>query len=346
MLSRVQIKNFKCYGEEGIAFSLKRVNFIFGDNSVGKSTFLQLIRMVLNGETKKIDENFDRYVFQGNVERKIELHMMGENAQSQAENHFPIYSYVHKKDVPGVLEYKGWKDDREAYDSHKKQGDKRDLSCEERKHLWLPQVIHQEAARPTRLGMGGRSQSSLERGQSALLSTESKEYINHFFKSLGVPYSVKNLSVLKDDFFGVEVAIENVGAGIDGLYETALKLWEWRSSKPEAGGALLALEEPEAHVNERQIVPLMDAIFKELAEFPNGQLVIECHSELILLKVMEMLRKKDPAITLDDVQILYALKEEDGTRIVECALNKYGEISNWPDEEGFFPVRDQIIFGA
>ena len=58
MIKRIQIKNFKCYGEPGVDFSLKRINFIFGDNSAGKSTFLQLIRMVLNGEEQKIDENF------------------------------------------------------------------------------------------------------------------------------------------------------------------------------------------------------------------------------------------------------------------------------------------------
>ena len=46
MIKKIRIKNFKCYGPNGADFNLSKVNFIFGDNSSGKSTFLQFLEMV------------------------------------------------------------------------------------------------------------------------------------------------------------------------------------------------------------------------------------------------------------------------------------------------------------
>ena len=43
MIKKIRIKNFKCYGPQGADFNLSKINFIFGDNSAGKSTFLQFL---------------------------------------------------------------------------------------------------------------------------------------------------------------------------------------------------------------------------------------------------------------------------------------------------------------
>ena len=85
MIKRIQIKNFKCYGEPGVDFSLKRINFIFGDNSAGKSTFLQLIRMVLNGEEQRIDDNFNSLVFKGDVSREIKMRITAMGTKDMQE---------------------------------------------------------------------------------------------------------------------------------------------------------------------------------------------------------------------------------------------------------------------
>lgn len=387
MIKRIQIKNFKCYGEPGVDFSLKRINFIFGDNSAGKSTFLQLIRMVLNGEGQRIEDYFQSLVFKGDTSREIKMRItaMGRKDMREADvrakvskvyddpetvkmfgeaihadETCPIYDYSKTSERKGVFEYKGWCSAVEFLRSghwgriHRNQPEDHDRLCSELKYLWLPHVIHQEAARPIRVGVGvDKPQSSLAKKQAELLSSDAVEYVNRFFKALNVPYSAVEKGRLRDDFFGVTASTGNVGAGIDGLYETALKLYEWRNFKIEApvgcaedtGCALLALEEPESHVNERQISPLMNFIFNEVSNVVNGQIIIECHSELALLKVMNLLRTKATSITPDDVQVLYAEKKETGTEILECHLDENGSIYDWPDESGFFPERDRIIFG-
>lgn len=387
MIKRIQIKNFKCYGEPGVDFSLKRINFIFGDNSAGKSTFLQLIRMVLNGEDQKIDENFKDLVFKGDVSREIKMRItaMGRKDMREADvgekcskvygdpeivklfgeaihvdEACPIYDYSKTSERKGVFDYQGWYSASEFLQSghwgrvHRNQPENHDIMCSELKYLWLPRVVHQEAARPNRMRVGiDKTKSSLAKKELEILSSGTVEYFNRFFKALNVPYTAIDKGRLRDDVFGVVASRENVGAGIDGLYETALKLYEWRNYKAEApkgcvedpGCALLALEEPESHVNERQISPLMNFIFNEASDVVNGQIIIECHSELALLKVMNLLRTKATSITPDDVQILYAEKRMIGTEILECHLDETGSIYDWPDEAGFFPERDRIIFG-
>ena len=385
MIKRIQIKNFKCYGEPGVDFSLKRINFIFGDNSAGKSTFLQLIRMVLNGEDQKIDENFKDLVFKGDVSREIKMRItaMGRKDMREADvgekcskvyddpeivklfgeaihvdEACPIYDYSKTSERKGVFDYQGWYSASEFLQSghwgrvHRNQPEDHDIMCSELKYLWLPRVVHQEAARPNRMRVG-IDKSSLAKKELEILSSGTVEYFNRFFKALNVPYTAIDKGRLRDDVFGVVASRENVGAGIDGLYETALKLYEWRNYKAEApkgcvedpGCALMALEEPESHVNERQISPLMNFIFNEASDVVNGQIIIECHSELALLKVMNLLRTKATSITPDDVQILYAEKRMTGTEILECHLDETGSIYDWPDEAGFFPERDRIIFG-
>jgi hypothetical protein len=379
MIKRIQIKNFKCYGDPGVDFSLKRINFIFGDNSAGKSTFLQLIRMVLNGEDQKIDENFKDLVFKGDASREIKMRItaMGRKDMREADvgekcskvyddpeivkffgeaihmdEACPIYDYSKTSERKGVF----WCSALEFLQSghrgrvHRNQPEDHDKMCSELKYLWLPRVVHQAAARPVRMGVGiDKTQSSLAQKEVELLSSGTVEYVNRFFKALNVPYTAIDKGRLRDDVFGVVASTENVGAGIDGLYETALKLYEWRNYKAEApkgcgedpGCALLALEEPESHVNERQISPLMDFIFKEAKDVVNGQVVIECHSELIALKLKNFLRAG--LIVPDELAVFFATKTESGTVIEEIPMDAKGNFKKkWPGG-GFFTERTKIV---
>src|SRR5574344_180140 len=103
MIKRVQIKNFKCYGDPGVDFTLKRVNFIFGDNSAGKSTFLQMIRMALNHDTDRINQDFARCVFCGDAEREIKMRITALGRKECCES--TVRSSIEKvHDDPFVIE--------------------------------------------------------------------------------------------------------------------------------------------------------------------------------------------------------------------------------------------------
>lgn len=387
MIKRIQIKNFKCYGDPGVDFSLKRINFIFGDNSAGKSTFLQLIRKVLNGEGQEIDENFKDLVFKGDASREIKMRItaMGRKDMREADvgekcskvnddpeivklfgeaihmNEIcPIYDYSKTSERKGVFDYKGWCSASEFLQSghwgrvHRNPPEVHDKMCSELKYLWLPRVVHQAAARPVRMGVGvDKPQSSIAKKEAAFLFSGTVEYVNQFFKALNVPYTAIDKRRLRDDVFGVVASTENVGAGIDGLYETALKLYEWRyewrnynaeahkGCVEDPGCALLALEEPESHVNERQISPLMDFIFKEAKDVVNGQVVIECHSELIALKLKNFLRAG--LIAPDELSVFFVTKTESGTVIEEIPMDAKGNFKKkWPGG-GFFTERTKIV---
>lgn len=366
MIKRIQIKNFKCYGDPGVDVVLKRLNFIFGDNSAGKSTFLQLLKMyfmdmgVINGKSRlPIDSSFGEYVFKGETERTVKMRVSIFDPDEHEEGRdeaYPVYDFVSAKGH-SISSYIGWIDYSDI-----KQGlfdkihpankgpsphpDSKEYWSDPGWYLgdianWLPsEVIHNEAARPTRIGMQSH-QSSLD--ENVMLSSDARDYVNSFFKRLNLPYACESMQTLRDLDFGVKVPVRGVGAGIDGLFATGVSLYKWRESSPMFD--LLELEEPESHLNERQIAPLMEFLFDAANENRKGQMIVECHSELALLKVMNLLRTRATSITPDDVQILYAVKKETGTEILECHLDENGSIYDWPDEAGFFPERDRIIFG-
>ncbi len=314
MITRVQIKNFKCYGEPAVDIPLKRINFIFGDNGAGKSSFLQFLRMSMSLDGMANLWRNKEFLFKNDDKRKMGLRI---TATVGCER--KIYEY------PAMAQGEGSLDSR---------------------FPWLPRIIHQEAARPKSIAKAEKRGGLVsEMGRMLMLSTREIEYANRFFKKLGLSYSAKSGGRLVDDMFGVEVSTGNTGAGIDGLYATALKLCEWKETaeklSPESAGVMLALEEPESHVNERQISPLVDFLFREAKEVPNGQLVVECHSELMALKVKNILRSGmfSPA----DVAILYALKVPAGTEVVEIKVDEKGNFkTRWPDG-GFFVERAKIV---
>ncbi len=353
MIQRIQIKNFKCYGDPGADFTLKRINFIFGDNSAGKSSFLQLLRMVCNGETYVIRNHFKNNVFRGDVPREnlespeIKLRI---TAVADSDGRAPIYEFSMKDlgrsdDNHVVLEsplhYLGFvkmvqgehricvpreTDDGKTLDIHK--------SLKDPFTNGVPRMIHQEAARPIRTRIDETKKSSLD--EALLLGTDAIKFVNEFFTELNVPYEALDISRLKDKTFGLSVARDNTGAGIDGLYETGLSLCKWKAGQKH----LYALEEPESHVNERQISSLMNFIFKTANDNRNKQLIVESHSELMALKLKNFLRQG--IVTPEDLSVLYVTKTEDGSVVDEIATDAHGNYrTKWPG--GFFTARTRVV---
>ncbi|MBP5543402.1 MAG: AAA family ATPase [Kiritimatiellae bacterium] len=343
MIRRIQLKNFKCYGDPGVDFSLRRINFIFGDNSAGKSTFLQLLRMICNDEVAAIRANFKEYVFSGDTNLEIKLRI---TTSADSLGHSPKYEYSARQEGRESenghsLKYIGYET---PYSGAVHSFYERPTDVEERKRIHqslkdpyvngVPEMIHQEAARPIRTRIDETKKTSLD--EALLLGTDAIKFVNEFFSELNVPYEALDFSRLKDKTFGITVVRDNTGAGIDGLYETGLSLCKWRAGQKH----LFALEEPESHVNERQISSLMNFIFKTANENRDRQLIVESHSELMALKLKNFLRMG--TITPDDLSVLYVTKTEEGSIVDEIKTDSYGNYrTRWPG--GFFTARTRVV---
>ena len=70
-----------------------------------------------------------------------------------------------------------------------------------------------------------------------------------------------------------------------------------------------------------------------------GQLVVECHSELVMLEIRNLL--VHGKIAPDDVAVFVVSKDQLGSTVAKIPLDKFGNILRpWPG--GFFPSRVQI----
>ena len=100
----------------------------------------------------------------------------------------------------------------------------------------------------------------------------------------------------------------------------------------------LGVQEPERSLHPSFQIELMD-LFCETLKTNNNQYLIETHSELLVLRLMQLIR--DKKISNDDVSINYVSKDKDGAKIHNLKMDKNGDfIDKWP--EGFFDERIKL----
>lgn len=140
---------------------------------------------------------------------------------------------------------------------------------------------------------------------------------------------------LKDLKSGADVALQDVGVGISQILPLLL-----HSIGNE--NALLAVEQPEIHVHPALQAELGD-LFIHSATTKGNTLILETHSEHLILRIMRRMRETFegklpdglPPLTPDDVCILYVEPGDNGSIVREMPLNERGElIKGWPG--GFF----------
>ncbi len=101
------------------------------------------------------------------------------------------------------------------------------------------------------------------------------------------------------------------------------------------GGSLIAIQQPELHIHPRLQAELGD-LFLEAVKKQGHQLIVETHSEHLMLRIQKLIRKGE--LAPEDVSVLYVSRGEDGSTVKRLALNEQGEfMDEWPD--GFFPER-------
>ncbi|MBO7434386.1 AAA family ATPase [bacterium] len=323
MLKKIRIKNFKCYGDRPADFNLSKVNFIFGDNGAGKSTFLQLLDILCNFWEHDIISNYEKYAFRGDVTRTIEAKMRLVNDLTQKET---------------MLDFKVTQKEGRSYEG----GTKEDTAAF---RALLPHSIHSEASRPDSTeptASAGFSSLKDERFKNSIMSSRAKEYSDQILTDLNLGFSRVDNDTLLDTVFGVKVPFMHVGAGIHSLVRISDCLYKWRFgntlTQTPAGG-ILSIEEPETHVNERQLALLAKVLVKEGLAAESGQLLVECHSELMMLELLNLVRFD--VIKPQELAVLVVSKTPDGSVVSTIDIDATGHLlTPWPG--GFFPARMTI----
>ena len=318
MLRSFTIRNFKCYGKGGATFDLSRVTFIYGNNSVGKSSFLDAVDLVAMAH--KDDQGIllkgrpDAFnngpIDDEDLWTDVCVDASGREARWELRKVDGKWAHVLDRvdhGAVGVLSVPGW----------------------------MSEVHRVKAGVPSDEG-----KTTFESLLSALSRDQVNE-INEMFRALDVGYECEVNDTLKDLCFGISnLPKDKVGTGIRGIYRYLKAIAGWKRG-------LLLLEEPEANVNESQLQALARLLVqvaqKRAAVDPDAQLVVECHSEHILLELLGMVA--DGRLTPEDLSVVYVEKTPDGSVATTCRVDDHGALDKWPDANGFFTARKHILFG-
>jgi len=323
MIRKFTLRNFKCYGKQGATFDLSRITFVYGNNSVGKSSFLEALK-ILDSAQRRRDLVVRSDAFK--------------NGQMAAEDEWrmecsDLEGHVHNWVLASNTESKWILVDR----------DSRERITEPVYNPCVPSVEHIQAGDFKKKGVSEFEAlaDSMEGDDANVLTQEEVADINNMFKDLNVQYSCSTDGSLTDlDFDMPGLSADKVGTGIRGIYRYLKAIAKWKSG-------LLLLEEPEANVNESQLQALAQLLVRMALEKgkndTNAQLVVECHSEHVLLELLGMVA--DRKLRAEDVSVIYVKKTKEGSVATTCQVREDGSLNKWPDEKGFFTARKRILFG-
>ena len=150
------------------------------------------------------------------------------------------------------------------------------------------------------------------------------------------PAGVRSDIILRDTKSGTEVSHRDIGQGISQVLPVLV-------SSFAAQGQIIAIEQPELHLHPALESELGDVFIDSALGKRENTLLIESHSEHLLLRIMRRIRETHNGtlgegklpITPDDVSVLYVEPLENRSIVREMPLNVRGElIKDWPG--GFF----------
>lgn len=114
---------------------------------------------------------------------------------------------------------------------------------------------------------------------------------------------------------------------------------------------MVALEQPELHLHPRQQAPLGDLFIQAALAGPGHTLLVETHSEHLLLRLLRRIRQQHEGtlpsdatgLRPEDIAVVYVRTGEDGSFAKELRISPEGEfLDEWPD--GFFDERGKELF--
>jgi hypothetical protein len=141
----------------------------------------------------------------------------------------------------------------------------------------------------------------------------------------------------------IEVQPHDVGTGVSQLLPVVVLALDARQS-------LVAIEQPELHLHPALQTELGD-LFIESALRRSNALLIETHSEHLILRILRRIRETSAGelpgaatrITPDQVAVLYVRPGKNGAEVVHIPVTADGDFDRpWP--EGFFAERARELF--
>ena len=154
---------------------------------------------------------------------------------------------------------------------------------------------------------------------------------------------------LRDFEKGILVAPGDVGVGISQLVPVVVS-----ALRDQSG--MLAIEQPELHVHPAIQVGIGDLFIRAVRSDPDRlfsgkTLLVETHSEHIMLRLLRRIREKTegelpPGVSgldADDLSVVYVESSDDGVQFRPLAVDQFGEFRDqWP--HGFFEERHEELF--
>lgn len=357
MIETVHLKNYKCYGPEGARFDLKPLTFLYGTNGAGKSTFLQaLFKLREWEESRSKDDNAylsANYAFKKNVQQPIEI---GVTLSSSDNGKIKVFKRACLTKLPDdVGKVKSDKVESSLTDANRSfvgssewkiQVDKINpaMTEQERKYALADfmQMRHLGAMRPD-IKIAKRGQASsladLEQPEVARMdgvkAVLNADEINRMLAKIGFSdFEFINHEELKDKLYDVTIPWKSTGAGVHNIAFTLDAI-----AKLQPNGILL-LEEPETHMDPQYLKAFAEVIVDAIHKNQGAQIIVECHSEHLMLAIKQLIRMKKFAA--NDIVANFIKRTEKGAEVKAITLGEDGQFKpEWPD--GFYRERRKLI---
>lgn len=174
---------------------------------------------------------------------------------------------------------------------------------------------------------------------------DSRTHLLEVIDQNGLDYSKL---MLKDKHTARLVDFSDVGTGISQVMPILHQM-----AKSGFFGSAVYVQQPELHLHPK-LQASMAQIFIEsfITNNKSRSYIIETHSELLVLRMLKVIRQnyetrnllKPRALLADDVNVIFSVKDNNGiTTYKNLRISKNGDfLDKWP--EGFFEERDQELF--
>jgi hypothetical protein len=241
-----------------------------------------------------------------------------------AARHQPTYSDGVQHVFDGILPVKGYEDIRRAA-----------LAVEQRlTHLGpvraaVPAALENEGHVGT-LGYDGRGAPHILRRDRELSIDVDRWYRENLGARVLVSPQGDSFSMETASIDDADTGVVNFSRAGEGLQQVLPVITQQFAARRSGDSFLSLVEQPELHLHDAVHAPLAD-LFLDTARTRAGSVVVETHSEGILLRIRR--RVAEGQFDPGDVAV-YFVQDEPRPHVVKVTINELGELDAWP--EGVF----------